>query len=150
MVSKTFNIFASKAPPKATRDALDVAARYFIYKLYDATRRQPMQWVSLKGIGEASATIARAVELGWVVLQPRGGQHAAGTQGRANRRRAAPGAQGEINGKPGRGVALDHISDCNLGPSFTVRVADQTSATMSRMVVDLDVRIWRLACSDRG
>jgi hypothetical protein len=71
MVSKTFNIFASKAPPKATRGALDVAARYFIYKLYDATRRQPMQWVSLKGIGEASATIARAVEFGWVVLQPR-------------------------------------------------------------------------------
>ena len=73
MVSRTFNIFAPKAPPKATRDALDVAARYFIYKLYDATRREPMQWVSLKGIDEASATIARAVELGWVVLRPRSG-----------------------------------------------------------------------------
>ena len=69
MVSRTFNIFASKAPPKATRDALDVAARYFVYKLYDATRREPMQWVALKGIDEASATIARAVERGWVVLQ---------------------------------------------------------------------------------
>jgi hypothetical protein len=69
MVSKTFNIFASKAPPKATRDALDVAARYFVYKLYDATRREPMQWVALKGIDEAPATIARAVERGWVVLQ---------------------------------------------------------------------------------
>ena len=65
MVSRTFNIFA----PKATRDALDVAARYFVYKLYDATRREPMQWVALKGIDEASATIARAVERGWVVLQ---------------------------------------------------------------------------------
>jgi hypothetical protein len=69
MVSKTFNVFASTAPPKATRDALDVAARYFVYKLYDATRREPMQWVALKGIDEASATIARAVERGWVVLQ---------------------------------------------------------------------------------
>ena len=69
MVSKTFNVFASKGPPKATRDALDVAARYFVYKLYDATRREPMQWVALKGIDEASATIARAVERGWVVLQ---------------------------------------------------------------------------------
>jgi hypothetical protein len=69
MVSRTFNIFAPKAPPKATRDALDVAARYFVYKLYDATRREPMQWVALKGIDEASATIARAVERGWVVLQ---------------------------------------------------------------------------------
>jgi hypothetical protein len=64
MVSKTFNIFASKSQPKATRDALDVAARYFVYKLYDATRREPMQWVALKGIDEASATIARAVERG--------------------------------------------------------------------------------------
>jgi hypothetical protein len=69
MVSRTFNIFAPKAPPKATRDALDVAARYFVYKLHDATRREPMQWVALKGIDEASATIARAVERGWVVLQ---------------------------------------------------------------------------------
>jgi hypothetical protein len=73
MVSKTFNIFASKSQPRATRNALDVAARYFIYKLYDATRREPMQWVSLKGIDEAPATIARAVELGWVVLLPRAG-----------------------------------------------------------------------------
>ena len=69
MVSRTFNIFAPKAPPKATRDALDVAARYFVYKLYDATRREPMQWVALKGIDEASATIARAAELRWVILQ---------------------------------------------------------------------------------
>src|SRR4030081_248549 len=75
MVSRTFNIFASKAPPKATRDALDVAARYFIYKLYDATRREPTQWASMKGIDESPATIARAVELGWVVFQPgRGGK----------------------------------------------------------------------------
>jgi hypothetical protein len=73
MASKTFHIFASKVPPKATRGALDVAARYFIYKLYDATRREPMQWVSLKGIDESPATIARAVERGWVVLQPRRG-----------------------------------------------------------------------------
>ena len=74
MVSRTFNIFAPKAPPKATRDALDVAARYFVYKLYDATRREPMQWVALKGIDEASATIARAAERGWVVLQGAGGK----------------------------------------------------------------------------
>jgi type II secretory pathway component PulK len=74
MVSRTFNIFAPKAPPKAARDALDVAARYFVYKLYDATRREPMQWVALKGIDEASATIARAAKRGWVVLQGVGGK----------------------------------------------------------------------------
>ena len=71
MASKPFSPFASTGKPKLvkTRDALDVAARYFVYKLYDATRREPMQWVALKGIDEASATIARAVERGWVVLQ---------------------------------------------------------------------------------
>jgi hypothetical protein len=68
MASKTFNPFASTAKPKvATRDALDVAARYFVYKLYDATRRDQMQWVPLKGIDETQPTIERAVELGWAV-----------------------------------------------------------------------------------
>ena len=41
MASKTFNPFAANAKPKVvrTRDALYVAARYFAYKLYDATRQ---------------------------------------------------------------------------------------------------------------
>jgi len=96
MVSRTFNIFASKAPPKATRDALDVAARYFIYKLYDATRREPTQWASLKGIDESPATIARAVELGWVVFQPgRGGKSR--TNEAALTERTEGGAQGEVD-----------------------------------------------------
>jgi len=46
-----------------------VAARYFVYKLYEATARQPMQWVALHGLGESAATISRAVERGWVILQ---------------------------------------------------------------------------------
>jgi hypothetical protein len=48
-----------------------VAARYFVYKLYDVTRRDETQWVPPKGIDETQATIARAVELGSVLLQPR-------------------------------------------------------------------------------
>jgi len=32
----------SKAPPPA--EALDIAARYFLYKLYYATNRQPGAW----------------------------------------------------------------------------------------------------------
>ena len=28
-----------------------------------------MQWAALHGLGESAATISRAVELGWVVLQ---------------------------------------------------------------------------------
>jgi len=52
-----------------TRDGADVAARYFVYKLYEATDGQPMQWQVLRGMGESAATISRAVERGWVVLQ---------------------------------------------------------------------------------
>jgi hypothetical protein len=46
-----------------------VAAKYFAYKLYEATDGQPMQWAMLHGLGESAATISRAVERGWVVLQ---------------------------------------------------------------------------------
>jgi hypothetical protein len=51
MASKTFNPFGATAKPKVvrTRDALDVAARYFVYKLYDVTRRDETQWVASEG-----------------------------------------------------------------------------------------------------
>jgi hypothetical protein len=52
-----------------TLDAIDVAARYFVYKLYEATDGQPMQWRVLHRMGESAATISQAVERGWVVLQ---------------------------------------------------------------------------------
>jgi hypothetical protein len=51
------------------RDGTEVAARYFVYKLYEATDGQPMQWRVLHGMGESAATISRAVERGWVILQ---------------------------------------------------------------------------------
>jgi hypothetical protein len=51
------------------RDGTEVAARYFVYKLYEATGGQPMQWSVLHGMGESAATISRAVERGWVILQ---------------------------------------------------------------------------------
>ena len=35
------------------------AARYLVYKLYDATGGQPMQWHVLLGMGESAATISR-------------------------------------------------------------------------------------------
>ena len=71
MAIGTFNIPRSKPPSKVikTLDAIDVAAKYFVYKLYEATRGQPMQWQVLRGMGESAATISRAVERGWVVLQ---------------------------------------------------------------------------------
>jgi hypothetical protein len=46
-----------------------VAAKYFVYKLYDATDGQPMQWAVVDGMDESRKTMARAVERGWVILQ---------------------------------------------------------------------------------
>ncbi len=59
MASRTFNIPKTKATSKViiTRDGTDVAARYFVYKLYEATDGQPMQWQVLLGMGESAATI---------------------------------------------------------------------------------------------
>ena len=69
MANRTFNIPKSKGKSFKTIDAIDVAAKYFVYKLYEATDGQPMQWQVLLGMGESAATISRAVERGWVVLQ---------------------------------------------------------------------------------
>jgi hypothetical protein len=49
--------------------ALDIAARYFVYRLYDATDGQRMRWQVLYGMGESAGAIVRAVERGWVMLQ---------------------------------------------------------------------------------
>jgi hypothetical protein len=59
-----------KSKPPRTAEALDVAARYFLYKLYDATNRQPGAWQVLgKMIGESKETVKRAVERGWVAVR---------------------------------------------------------------------------------
>jgi type II secretory pathway component PulK len=75
VLSQTF-ISKTKGTSKATKtsDGIEVAARYFVYKLYDATDRQPMQWQVLLGMGESAATIARAVERGWVILEGTSGK----------------------------------------------------------------------------
>ena len=69
MVIGTFHIPKAKAKVVKARDGADVAARYFVYKLYEATGGYPMQSAALYGIGESATTISRAVERGWVVLQ---------------------------------------------------------------------------------
>jgi hypothetical protein len=74
MVIGTFIIPTTKSKVIKTRDGTDVAARYFVYKLYEATDGYPMQSAALYGIGESAATISRAVERGWVVLQGVGGK----------------------------------------------------------------------------
>ena len=71
MDNSTFNIARTKATRRHARtvDATEIAARYFVYKLYEATGGYPMQWAALYGIGESAATICRAVERGWVILE---------------------------------------------------------------------------------
>jgi hypothetical protein len=71
MTITTFHFHSAPTgkPKVMTINAIDVAARYFVYKLYEATDGQPMQWQVLLGMGESAATISRAVERGWVILQ---------------------------------------------------------------------------------
>ena len=58
MANRTFNIPKSKSTPKRVKiaDTIDVAARYFVYKLYEATDGQPKVWGTLRGMGELRAT----------------------------------------------------------------------------------------------
>jgi len=58
-----------------------VAARYFANKLYEATDGQPMHWQLLHEMRESAATISRAVEGGWIILD--------GTSGKPLDRKAA-------------------------------------------------------------
>ena len=81
MINRTFHS-APTGKPKVmnTLDAIDVAARYFVYKLYEATDGRRMQWGTLRGMDELRATISRAVERGWVIRQPRSGAQGVGGQ----------------------------------------------------------------------
>jgi hypothetical protein len=96
MASRTFNIPKNKGTPKSVKIAnpIDVAARYFVYKLYEATSGQPMQWGTLRGMGESPATIARAVERGWVILE--------GTSGKLLERKAVLTDEGRRLARRGR------------------------------------------------
>jgi hypothetical protein len=48
---------------------VDVAARFFVYKLYDTTRGTPVTWQPVRALGEAAVTVRRAVERGWVIVR---------------------------------------------------------------------------------
>ena len=57
----------AKSNPSRTAETLDVAARHLVYKLFEATDGIPGAWHVLGKIGETPATVARAVERGWIV-----------------------------------------------------------------------------------
>jgi hypothetical protein len=68
-VSKPFFIAGTKSKPPRTADALDVAARHLVYKLFEATDGVLAVWHVLGEIGERPATVARAIERGWVITR---------------------------------------------------------------------------------
>jgi hypothetical protein len=72
-MSKPFFIANGKSKPLRTAEAVDVAARHLVYKLFEATIGQPGVWHVLGEIGERPATVARAVERGWLVVREVGG-----------------------------------------------------------------------------
>ena len=96
MPNRSFNLPKSKSTAKGVKiaDTIDVAARYFVYKLYEATEGQPKVWGTLRGMNESRATIARAVERGWVILE--------GTSGKPLERKAALTDDGRRLARKGR------------------------------------------------
>ena len=68
-MTKPFFIPTAKNKPARTGEAIDVAARYFVYTLFEATNGQPGVWKVLREMAEKAATVARAVERGWVVVR---------------------------------------------------------------------------------
>jgi hypothetical protein len=64
MAGSSFNIAETKGRPKPAKavDAPEIAARCFVYKLFDAAGGQPIRWATLRGMNESRTTIARAVE----------------------------------------------------------------------------------------
>ena len=71
-MSRPFFIANANRKPLRSADAIDVAARHLVYKLYDATGGQLGAWQVLREIGEAQATVARAVERGWLLVRQDG------------------------------------------------------------------------------
>jgi hypothetical protein len=58
MPKRSFNLPKSKSTAKGA-DTIDVAARYSLYKLYEAAAGQPKVWRTLRGMNESRSTIAR-------------------------------------------------------------------------------------------
>lgn len=71
-MSKSFTIASAAPKGRKAAGAEDIAARYFVYKLYDATRDGAGTWQALRALGEPKATVDRAVQRGWVTLRQDG------------------------------------------------------------------------------
>jgi hypothetical protein len=66
---KRFMAKRSAAIGESNSTRIDVAARYFVYKLFGATDGRPGAWHALRELSEKVETVTRAVERGWVVVR---------------------------------------------------------------------------------
>lgn len=71
-MSKRFVISPTRSKPSGSLEGVDVAARYFVYKLYDAAGGKAAPWQPVNGFQEAAAVVSRAVERGWVLVRDEG------------------------------------------------------------------------------
>jgi hypothetical protein len=59
---------SNEGRPRRPTEAVDIAARYLVYKVFDAISGTPETWRPLLELEEKTETLARAVERGWVVV----------------------------------------------------------------------------------
>lgn len=89
-VAKPFTFLDSKNKARKPREAVDIAARYLVYKLHVPDRSLGVSsWQLLSILNETAATIDRAVEHGWVILRDEG-------QGKMRKRYAALTEEGRM------------------------------------------------------
>jgi hypothetical protein len=74
MAIGTFIISTTKGKSKVvkTGDGADVAARYFVYKLYEATDGQPMQWQVLLTTWAKARAMQHWIDRSGIVHRPIG------------------------------------------------------------------------------
>ena len=89
MVKPVFIPRAKNPTPRITGAAIDIAARFFVYKLFDATGGNLALWHPVCLLREAEATVSRAVERGWIVIRDEVG-------GKAKQRSAALTEEGRL------------------------------------------------------
>jgi len=59
---------SNEGRPRRPTEAVDIAARYLVYTVFDAISGTPETWRPLLELEEKIETLARAVERGWVVV----------------------------------------------------------------------------------
>jgi hypothetical protein len=68
MLKSTF-VNTDKNKSSKIAAVVDIAARHLVAKLFDVTAGKQGAWQLLSQFGEGPATVARAVERGWMVLR---------------------------------------------------------------------------------